>query len=179
MLFFFLTTAQVAHNFICVFQEINPVFTQFINADSCSYVMNVKRAVLTAQIWCFHNSEDEDGSRRGSTWPRGYTPCWQVYTDSTRVTPFIPTNSVACMSTSWLLGNVYLKSEEAIAGYFSWQKLLRTARAHVGLSSQWWWWWWWWWSSSGLWYSLEFHRDTNTSPRSEQKKNDSGSEKLM
>jgi hypothetical protein len=29
-----------------------------------------------------------------------------------------------------------MKSEEAIAGYFSWQKLLRKARAHVGLSSQ-------------------------------------------
>jgi hypothetical protein len=28
------------------------------------------------------------------------------------------------------------KSEEAIAGYFSWQKLLRKARAHAGLSSQ-------------------------------------------
>jgi hypothetical protein len=28
------------------------------------------------------------------------------------------------------------KSEEAIAGYFSWQKLLRKARAYVGLSSQ-------------------------------------------
>jgi hypothetical protein len=28
------------------------------------------------------------------------------------------------------------KSEEAIAGYFSWQKLLRKATAHVGLSSQ-------------------------------------------
>jgi hypothetical protein len=28
------------------------------------------------------------------------------------------------------------ESEEAIAGYFSWQKLLRKARAHVGLSSQ-------------------------------------------
>jgi hypothetical protein len=28
------------------------------------------------------------------------------------------------------------KSEEAMAGYFSWQKLLRKARAHVGLSSQ-------------------------------------------
>jgi hypothetical protein len=27
------------------------------------------------------------------------------------------------------------KSEEAIAGYFSWKKLLRKARAHVGLSS--------------------------------------------
>jgi hypothetical protein len=26
--------------------------------------------------------------------------------------------------------------KEAIAGYFSWQKLLRRARAHVGLSSQ-------------------------------------------
>jgi hypothetical protein len=36
------------------------------------------------------------------------------------------------------------KSEEAIAGYFSWQNLLRKAKAHVGLSSQWWWWWWWW-----------------------------------
>jgi hypothetical protein len=30
------------------------------------------------------------------------------------------------------------KSEEAIVGYFSWQKLLRKARAHVGLSSQLW-----------------------------------------
>jgi hypothetical protein len=28
------------------------------------------------------------------------------------------------------------KSEEAIAGYFSWQVLLRKARALVGLSSQ-------------------------------------------
>jgi hypothetical protein len=28
------------------------------------------------------------------------------------------------------------KSEEAIAGYFSWQKILRKARDHVGLSSQ-------------------------------------------
>jgi hypothetical protein len=28
------------------------------------------------------------------------------------------------------------KSEKAKAGYFSWQKLLRKARAHVGLSSQ-------------------------------------------
>jgi hypothetical protein len=28
------------------------------------------------------------------------------------------------------------KFEEAIAGYFSWQKLLRKARAHVGLPSQ-------------------------------------------
>jgi hypothetical protein len=27
----------------------------------------------------------------------------------------------------------FTKSEEAIAGYFSWQKLLRKARAHVGL----------------------------------------------
>jgi hypothetical protein len=31
---------------------------------------------------------------------------------------------------------VVTKSEEATAGYFSWQKLLRKARAHVGLSSQ-------------------------------------------
>jgi hypothetical protein len=29
-----------------------------------------------------------------------------------------------------------MKSEEAIAGYFSWQKLLRKAKAHVGLSRQ-------------------------------------------
>jgi hypothetical protein len=28
------------------------------------------------------------------------------------------------------------KSEEAIAGYFSWQKLLRKVRAHIGLLSQ-------------------------------------------
>jgi hypothetical protein len=28
------------------------------------------------------------------------------------------------------------KSKEVIVGYFSWQKLLRKARAHVGLSSQ-------------------------------------------
>jgi hypothetical protein len=28
------------------------------------------------------------------------------------------------------------KSEKAIAGYFSWQKLLRKARVHIGLSSQ-------------------------------------------
>jgi hypothetical protein len=28
------------------------------------------------------------------------------------------------------------KSEEAIAAYFSWQKLLRKARDHAGLSSQ-------------------------------------------
>jgi hypothetical protein len=47
------------------------------------------------------------GSRRGSTWPRGHILCWQVYTNKTLVMPFIPTKSVACMSTSWLLGNVY------------------------------------------------------------------------
>jgi hypothetical protein len=47
------------------------------------------------------------GIRRGGTWPRGYTPCWQVYANKSRVMPFIPTKSVACMSTSWLLGNVY------------------------------------------------------------------------
>jgi hypothetical protein len=29
-----------------------------------------------------------------------------------------------------------MKSEEEIAGYFNWQKLLRKARAHLGLSSQ-------------------------------------------
>jgi hypothetical protein len=28
------------------------------------------------------------------------------------------------------------KFEEAIVGYFSWQKLPRKARAHIGLSSQ-------------------------------------------
>jgi hypothetical protein len=28
-------------------------------------------------------------------------------TNKTRVMPFIPTKSVACMSTSWLLGNAY------------------------------------------------------------------------
>jgi hypothetical protein len=29
-----------------------------------------------------------------------------------------------------------MKSEEGIVGYFSWQKLLRMAREHAGLSSQ-------------------------------------------
>jgi hypothetical protein len=29
---------------------------------------------------------------------------------------------------------LFTKPEEAIAGYFIWQKLLRKARAHVGLS---------------------------------------------
>jgi hypothetical protein len=48
-----------------------------------------------------------NGSRRGSTWPRGYTPCWQLYTNKTPAMPFIATKSVTCMSTSWLLGNVY------------------------------------------------------------------------
>jgi hypothetical protein len=32
---------------------------------------------------------------------------WQVYANKPRVMPFIPTKSAACMSTSWLLGNVY------------------------------------------------------------------------
>jgi hypothetical protein len=35
------------------------------------------------------------------------TPRWQVYTNKTRVMTFIPTKSFACMSTSWLLGNIY------------------------------------------------------------------------
>jgi hypothetical protein len=35
-----------------------------------------------------------------------------------------------------LIKTLATKSEEAIARYFSWQKLLRKARAHVGLSSQ-------------------------------------------
>jgi hypothetical protein len=115
------------------------------------------------------------GSRRGSTWPRGYTPCWQVYTDKTRVMPFIPTKSLHAWPRhgSWatfiqlsharaksenpdrkhrpsriagrgadnptLEKTLVMKSEEAIAGYFSWQKLLRKTRAHIGLSSRWWW----------------------------------------
>jgi hypothetical protein len=57
------------------------------------WVLSIFSAKLNVQI----------GSRRGSTWPRGYTSCWQVYTNKTRVMPFIPTKSVACMSTSWLL----------------------------------------------------------------------------
>jgi hypothetical protein len=113
-----------------------------------------------------------DESRRGSTWPRWHTPCWHVYTNKTRVMPLIPTKSVACMSTSWLLGSVYmaksckgkkrdpdpdrkhwpslgwqphpgkdscLEIRRSNSGYFSWQKPLRKARAHVGLSSQWYW----------------------------------------
>jgi hypothetical protein len=53
------------------------------------------------------SNNNSNGSRRGSTWPRGYTPCWHVYTNKTRVMSFIATKSVACMSTSWLLDNVY------------------------------------------------------------------------
>jgi hypothetical protein len=45
---------------------------------------------------------------------------------------------------SWGLGvglktleeTLVTKSEEAISGYFSWQKLLRKVRVHVGLSSR-------------------------------------------
>jgi hypothetical protein len=47
------------------------------------------------------------GNRWGRTWPRGHTPCWQVYNNKTRVMTFILTKFVAYMSTSWLLGNVY------------------------------------------------------------------------
>jgi hypothetical protein len=50
--------------------------------------------------WAVDHSLKNPGSRRDSKWPRGYTPCWQVYTNKTRVMPFIPTKSVACMSTS-------------------------------------------------------------------------------
>ena len=31
-----------------------------------------------------------------------------------------------------------------------WAKLLKKARAHQGLSSQWWWWWWWWWHGGAI-----------------------------
>jgi hypothetical protein len=31
-----------------------------------------------------------------------------MYTNKARVMPFIPTKSVACMSTSWFMGNVYM-----------------------------------------------------------------------
>jgi hypothetical protein len=34
------------------------------------------------------------------------------------------------------LEKLVTKSEEAMAGYFSWQNLLRKARTHVGLSSR-------------------------------------------
>jgi hypothetical protein len=40
------------------------------------------------------------------------------------------------MTTPTLEKTLATKSEEAIARYFSWQKLLRKARAHVGLSNQ-------------------------------------------
>ena len=39
--------------------------------------------------------------------PRGCAPCWQEHTNKTRVKPDIPAKSYTCMSTSWLLGNVY------------------------------------------------------------------------
>ena len=39
--------------------------------------------------------------------PRGCAPCRQEHTNKTRVEPDIPTKSYTCMSTSWLLGNVY------------------------------------------------------------------------
>jgi hypothetical protein len=38
--------------------------------------------------------------------------------------------------TTTLEKTLVTKSEEARAGYFSWQKLLRKARAYIGMSSQ-------------------------------------------
>jgi hypothetical protein len=40
------------------------------------------------------------------------------------------------LTTPTLEKTLIMKSEEAIARYFSWQKLLRKARAQVGLWSQ-------------------------------------------
>jgi hypothetical protein len=86
----------------------NGVFAQLVLKNvnfSLSWLIN-----NFSQPWCFRCQclDPISGSRRGSTWPRGYTPCWQVYTNRARVMSFIPTKSVACMSTSWLLGNVYM-----------------------------------------------------------------------
>jgi hypothetical protein len=43
---------------------------------------------------------------------------------------FLESNKVTTMEKT-----LVTKYEEAIAGHFSWQKLLRKVRAHVGLSS--------------------------------------------
>jgi hypothetical protein len=40
------------------------------------------------------------------------------------------------LTTPKLEKTLVIKAEEATTRYFSWQKLLRKARAHVGLSSQ-------------------------------------------
>jgi hypothetical protein len=49
---------------------------------------------------------------------------------------FLPVFRLCGDDNNTLENTLVTKSEEAIAGYFSWQKLLRKARAHVGLSSQ-------------------------------------------
>jgi hypothetical protein len=83
---------------------LSPVPSDFIaNGDGCiSYVFNNVCHAVIIRVTIMLN-----GSRKCSTWPRGYTSCWQVYTNKTRVMPFTPTKSFAFMSTSLLLGNVY------------------------------------------------------------------------
>jgi hypothetical protein len=38
-------------------------------------------------------------------WPLGYSFCWQMNIIKTGEMPYIPTQSDACMASSWLLGN--------------------------------------------------------------------------
>jgi hypothetical protein len=48
--------------------------------------------------------------QEGAKWvgkSRGCAPCWRGHTNKTRVKSDIPTKSYTCMSTSWLLDNVY------------------------------------------------------------------------
>jgi hypothetical protein len=50
------------------------------------------------------------------------------------LTSIVTVEGVGMTTPHWR--RLVTKSEEAIAGYFSWQKFLRKARAHSGLSSQ-------------------------------------------
>jgi hypothetical protein len=65
------------------------------------------------------------GSQRVCMWPQGYSFCWQMNIIKIWEIPFIPTQSDACMSSSWLLGNAKsCKGERAS----SWRSKIGTSQ---------------------------------------------------
>jgi hypothetical protein len=75
------------------------MYCSILDYTSCVAIFGYLMKFLWDCILC--------GSQRGSMWPRGCTSCWWMCTTKSLVMPFMSTKSDACMSTLWLLGNVF------------------------------------------------------------------------
>jgi hypothetical protein len=91
------------------------------------------------------------GSQSSSMWPQGNTAYWQVCTNKTQVMPLISTKFDACMSSSWLLGNIqWLVHARAQSEFLTLQNWSQSAKGDSpdgkhqssGIFGGWAWGWW-------------------------------------